>query len=83
MKNHTTIVLMGLSRAEEIVKEALAHNVDADMPTAIISNASRKNQTEVITTLKELAYVAKDAPRPAIIVFGNVVHLAKVLPRYV
>ena len=83
MKNHTTIVLMGLSRAEEIVKEALAHNVDADMPTAIISNASRKDQTEVITTLKELADVAKDAPRPAIIVFGNVVNLAKILPRYV
>lgn len=82
MKNHTTIVLMGLSRAEEIVKMALEHGADANMPTAIISNASRKNQTRVITTLKGLVEAAKDAPRPGIIVFGDVVNLHKVLPQY-
>lgn len=80
--NHTTIVLMGLSRAEEILKIALAQGINPNLPTAIISNASRPNQTRVITTLKELAKAAKDAPRPGIIVFGEVVHLHKVLPQY-
>ncbi|MDD2789755.1 MAG: uroporphyrinogen-III C-methyltransferase [Sulfurimonas sp.] len=80
MKNHTTIVLMGLSRADEIVKAALEAGADANMPTAIISNASRANQTRIITTLSELPSLAKDAPRPGIIVFGDVVNLAKVLP---
>lgn len=82
MKNHTTIVLMGLSRAEEIVKAALEAGADAKLPTAIISNASRPNQTRIITTLAELPDAAKDAPRPGIIVFGDVVNLAKVLPSY-
>ena len=82
MKNHTTIVLMGLSRADEIVKAALEAGADANMPTAIISNASRPNQTRVITTLKDLPNAAKDAPRPGIIVFGDVVNLHKVLPQY-
>jgi uroporphyrin-III C-methyltransferase/precorrin-2 dehydrogenase/sirohydrochlorin ferrochelatase len=82
MKNHTTIVLMGLSRADEIVKAALEAGADADLPTAIISNASRPNQTRVITTLKDLPTAAKDAPRPGIIVFGDVVNLHKVLPQY-
>lgn len=82
MKNHATIVLMGLSRAQEIVNAALASGVDANLPTAIISNATRVNQTRVITTLKDLAAAAKDAPRPAIIIFGEVVNLHKVLPQY-
>jgi uroporphyrin-III C-methyltransferase len=82
MKNHTTIVLMGLSRADEIVKAALEAGVDENMPTAIISNASRANQTRIITTLGELPELAKDAPRPGIIVFGDVVNLAKILPSY-
>lgn len=82
MKNHTTIVLMGLSRAEEIVKAALDGGAEGNMPAAIISNASRPNQTRIITTLRELASFAKDAPRPGIIVFGDVVNLAKVLPSY-
>jgi len=82
IKNHTTIVLMGLSRADEIVEYALKSGVDMDMPTAIISNASRPNQSKVITTLKDLALAAKDAPRPGIIVFGDVVNLHNVLPEY-
>lgn len=82
MKNHTTIVLMGLSRAEEIVEAALNAGADANLPTAIISNASRPNQSRVITTLQDLPQAAKDAPRPGIIVFGDVVNLHKVLPQY-
>lgn len=82
MKNHTTIVLMGLSRADEIVKAAIEAGANKDMPTAIISNASRPCQSRVITTLSELPQAAKNAPRPGIIVFGDVVNLHKVLPEY-
>jgi len=82
MKNHTTIVLMGLSRANEIVEIALKKGINPSFPVAIISNASRPNQTRKITTLSGLADAAIDAPRPGIIVFGEVVHLHKVLPQY-
>ncbi|WP_373072819.1 uroporphyrinogen-III C-methyltransferase [Sulfurimonas sp.] len=82
IKNHTTIVLMGLSRADEIVEYALKEGIDENMPTAIISNASRPNQSRVITTLKDLPKAALDAPRPGIIVFGDVVNLHSVLPQY-
>ena len=39
-KNHTVVVLMGLSRIPEILEEALAQNVPSSLPCAIISNAS-------------------------------------------
>jgi len=80
MKNHTTIVLMAVSKAEEIVAKALEVNVDKKLPTAIISNASRSNQEVVITTLEDLPQHAKTAQRPAIIVFGDVVNLHGLLP---
>lgn len=83
LKNHTTIVLMGVSRAREIKKEALSIGVDGAMPCAVISNASRPEQQRFVTTLSHLPEVAADAPRPAIIVFGDVVNLHAVLPQYI
>lgn len=80
MKNHTTIVLMAVSKAEQIVAKALEIGVDKKLPAAIISNASRENQEVVITTLAELPAYAKVAERPAIIVFGDVVNLHGLLP---
>ncbi|RUM50087.1 MAG: uroporphyrinogen-III C-methyltransferase [Hydrogenothermus sp.] len=77
--NHTTIVLMGLSRAKEIKEEALKHDIPTNMPVAIISNATRENQKTFITTLEELPEIAKKAEKPAILVFGNVVKLNKYL----
>ncbi|MFZ2888967.1 uroporphyrinogen-III C-methyltransferase [Sulfuricurvum sp.] len=82
VNDHTTVVLMGLSRTRQIVKEALDQGVDATLPVAIISNATTADQSSVITTLSELSDAAKGAPKPAILVFGNVVNLAKVLPTY-
>lgn len=82
MKHHTTVVLMGVSRAKEIVEAALEAGADTKMPCAIISNASRPDQQRFITTLEKLPEKAKEAPRPAIIVFGDVVNLHTVLPQY-
>ncbi|MGA9046440.1 uroporphyrinogen-III C-methyltransferase [Sulfuricurvum sp.] len=80
--DHTTVVLMGLSRTRQIVKEALDQGVDATLPVAIISNATTAHQSSIITTLGELISASKEAPKPAILVFGNVVNLAQVLPTY-
>jgi uroporphyrin-III C-methyltransferase len=80
--NHTTVVLMGLSRAKQIKEEALKFGISEDMPVAIISNASRKNQKVITTTLKNLDKKAKEAEKPAVLVFGNVVNLYGLLPAY-
>ena len=72
--NHTVVVLMGLSRAKQIVKASQKIGVRADKPCAIISNASRKNQKVITTTIDKLVIKAKEAERPAILVFGEVVN---------
>jgi uroporphyrin-III C-methyltransferase len=77
---HTTVVLMGLSRASAIKSEALKVGVSKDLPCAIVSNASRKNQEVIITTLEFLDEKAKLTKQPSILVFGNVVNLGKILP---
>ena len=77
IKNHTTIVLMGLTKVKEIVNEGLNNGVDELLPVAIISNASRKNQKVITGYFKDLAEAVEDAERPAILVFGEVVKLSK------
>lgn len=83
MHNHTTIVLMGLSRAEQISSEALKTGIDPTLPVAIISNATTASQSTIITTLSDLPKAAKKAPKPAILIFGNVVALESKLPKYI
>jgi len=73
-ENHTIVVLMGLSRVVEIVEEAKRLEVKQDKPCAIISNASRENQSVIYTSLKNLIIDSKDAQKPAILVFGDVVN---------
>ena len=80
MSNHTVVVLMGVSRAKEIKECAIKIGVDKNMPVAVISNASRKNQTVKIGTLDNLEDVCKVAPRPALIVLGDVVKLHEIIP---
>ena len=72
-ENHTVVVLMGLSRVNEIVEEAQKLGISKNKPCAIISNASRPDQKVVTTTLHQLVIDAKDIARPAILVFGDVV----------
>jgi uroporphyrin-III C-methyltransferase/precorrin-2 dehydrogenase/sirohydrochlorin ferrochelatase len=80
---HTTVVLMGLSFAEQITALAIAEGIDPQLPVAIISNASRPQQQTVVTTLDELPEAAKQALRPAVLVFGDVVNLHDRLPHFV
>jgi len=80
-RNHTVVVLMGVSRAKEIAECAKAIGVDMKMPVAVISNASRKDQSTQIGTLKTMAKMCENAPRPALIVIGEVVNLHEILPK--
>jgi uroporphyrin-III C-methyltransferase len=77
--DHTVVVLMGLTRIKEIVQEAKILNIDMDTPCAIVSNASRKNQSVFTTTLKNLEEVSLGASRPSILVFGDVIHYTNTL----
>ncbi len=77
--NHTTVVLMGVSFAEQISEKALEIGIAETLPVAIISNASRENQRVIITDLKNLPNSAENAERPAILVFGDVVNLHPIL----
>jgi len=78
-ENHTVVVLMGLSRVNEIVEEADRLGISKNKPCAIISNASRPNQKVITTTLDRLVADAKDIARPAILVFGDVVKYRSLL----
>jgi uroporphyrin-III C-methyltransferase/precorrin-2 dehydrogenase/sirohydrochlorin ferrochelatase len=72
-ENHTVVVLMGLSRAQEIQDCALKLGVDPHKTCAIISNASRENQKSIQCNLNELYEKSIGFERPAILVFGDVV----------
>ena len=79
IKNHTTVVLMGLSLCNKIQDIALKNKINKDMKVAIISNASRENQKTNITTLKNLHHASLEMKSPAVLVFGDVVELHKIL----
>jgi uroporphyrin-III C-methyltransferase/precorrin-2 dehydrogenase/sirohydrochlorin ferrochelatase len=78
--NHTTVLLMGLSFAQEIAELALQAGAPTDMPVAIVSHATRDAQKTIITRLDKLGVKANQAERPAVLVFGDVVNLHTVLP---
>lgn len=78
-ENHTVVVLMGLSRATEIMQEAKRLAVKQNKPCAIVSNASRKNQKIISGKIKNLEKMAVGVERPAILIFGDVVKLNKIL----
>ena len=79
IKNHTTVVLMGLSLCNKIQDMALKNNIDKNMKVAIISNASRENQKTKITTLENLHNASLEMVSPAVLVFGDVVNLHELL----
>ncbi len=77
-KNHTVVVLMGLSRIKEIIEESKKLNIDQNKLCAIVSNASRKNQKVVVGSLKNIEKKSQNIQSPAILVFGDVVKYNKI-----
>ena len=79
IKNHTTIVLMSITRADEILVNGIKKGIDLNLPVAIISNASRENQKVLTSTFENILEIANEAEKPAIMVFGQTVNLHKKL----
>jgi uroporphyrin-III C-methyltransferase / precorrin-2 dehydrogenase / sirohydrochlorin ferrochelatase len=77
----TVAIYMGLRNLETLTREFIAHGADADLPAAIVDNATRANQRVVIGTLGTLAEKVRAAQLsgPAIIIVGTVVTLREKL----
>jgi len=70
----TVVILMGMSKLDEIVNVFLSENKQ-DIPVAIIQNGTRNNETYgfgTIDTIKDVV-AEKQLSNPAIIVIGEVV----------
>ena len=74
----TTIILMGLSRLAEIAALFARHG-GADVPAAVVQNATLPTARAVIGTVANIAVRAAQAglAAPAVIVLGEVVRLAR------
>jgi len=71
----TLVLFMARKYAGEIAQKLIAAGRGAGEPAAIVSDASRPDQTTHVTTLAELGSVALENDAPAIIVIGENVRL--------
>lgn len=73
----TVIVLMGMSKLSEIV-EIYKSEGKADLPVAIIQDGTKAEQKEVVGTIQNILQISSNQgiKAPAVIVIGEVVHLA-------
>lgn len=79
--NHTLVFYMGLTRADEIADKLLVGGLAADTPVAIIENGCRKNQRDIISTLRDFpgAVIREQVQSPALIIVGEVVRMKEKL----
>lgn len=75
LSNQTLVVYMGTLKAAETAEKLMAHGRSGDTPVAIVSNGTLPHQSVVTGRLKNLSELAENAPRPALIVIGEVVSL--------
>jgi uroporphyrinogen-III C-methyltransferase len=75
LDNQTLVVYMGTLKAAETAEKLMAHGRSGDTPVAIVSNGTLPHQSVVTGRLKNLSELAENAPRPALIVIGEVVSL--------
>lgn len=73
----TIVILMGVSRLEQNVKELVKHGKSIDTPVAIIEKGTRPDQRVTTGTLADIVSLCKQrsVKAPAITVIGNVVKL--------
>ena len=73
----TLCFYMGVRRLPEIARNLRHHGMPADMPLALISEATLPAQRIVITRLDEAEKItAEQIGQPALVVIGEVVRLA-------
>ncbi len=75
----TLVFYMGVGQLAKICRELANHGLSADMPAAVVENATCPAQRVVTGTLQTLAHVAKAAGTkpPALIIVGEVVRLRR------
>jgi uroporphyrin-III C-methyltransferase / precorrin-2 dehydrogenase / sirohydrochlorin ferrochelatase len=80
----TVAIYMGLRNLEALTKEFVARGASADLPAAIVDNATRLNQKVVVGTLATLGAKARAAELrgPSIVIVGTVVALRDKLDWY-
>ena len=75
-RHHQTLAIyMGTVKAAEISAQLIRHGRHASTPVAVISNATRADQKVRLGRLDQLATLAAEAERPALLVIGEVVTL--------
>jgi len=75
----TLIFLMGLHNISKISSKLIEIGKSKNLPCAVISKGTTKEQVVITGTLENIATKAKEIARPAIIVVGKVVNLRKQL----
>jgi uroporphyrin-III C-methyltransferase len=72
------VIYMGVARAASLQSALLAAGMAADMPVAVIANATRPEEAALLTRLSTMERVLREAgiASPAIIVAGEVAALA-------
>lgn len=78
----TLVIYMGTLKAATIQRELIANGRHAYTPIAIISRGTTEQQEVVTGVLSNLSRLALSAPRPALIVIGEVVSLQRELAWY-
>jgi len=75
----TVVVLMGMSKLKEIA-EIYSSLGKQELPIAIIQNGTKTEQKEVVGTIQNIVEISENQGigAPAVIVIGEVVHLARV-----
>ena len=71
----TLVIYMGTVKAGEIAAQLMAHGRAADTPVAVVSNGTLAKQSVQTGRLADLAAMAECAPRPALMIIGEVVAL--------
>lgn len=78
----TLVIYMGVARCRQIQRALLAGGKAGSTPVAVIQSATGAGQTQLLTTLAELAddLAISGLGSPSIIVVGDVVHCADIIP---
>lgn len=73
-KNTTTFIYMPRNTLPDFVKNAIGAGIDADLPAALVIEATRPDQKAIISTIAKLPETIKNIPSngPEMIVIGNV-----------
>lgn len=75
LSNQTLAVYMGTLRASVIAEKLIEYGRSENTPVAVISNGTLPNQTVQTGRLKDLPHMAENAPRPALMIIGEVAAL--------